>query len=186
MRPRSGRAYSKVVAAHAGRMYPRAMRTSHLLVGVATAASIALLGCGETVIDSSKVEKSIGRTVIDQAGVHVKSVSCPKDPKAKKGATFTCTVTATDGTKGDATVTQSDDDGNVRTSAPFLHTRDAEAQIAAQIKKQAGVTVKVTCREIVIAKAGEKFRCKASDGKVTRDIQVTMTDDQGNFTAKIV
>ena len=105
------------------------MRISHLLVGVAAAASIAVLGCGETVIDSSKVEKSIGRTVIDQAGVHVKSVSCPKDPKAKKGATFTCTV---------------------------------------------------------IAKAGEKFRCKASDGKVTRDIEATMTNDEGNFTAKIV
>ena len=162
------------------------MRTSHLLVGVGTAASIALLGCGETVIDSSKVEKSIGRTVIDQAGVHVKSVSCPKDPKAKKGATFTCTVTATDGSKGEAVVTQTDDDGNVRTAAPFLHTRDAEAQIAAQIKKQAGVPVQVTCREIVVAKAGEKFRCKASDGKVTRDIEATMTNDQGNFTAKIV
>src|ERR1700710_336212 len=125
------------------------MRTSRLLAALAAAAgSLAVAGCGDTVIDSGKVEKSIGKTVIAQAGVHVKSVSCPKDPKAEKGKTFTCEVIAKDGTKGDVVVTQKDAKGTVRIAAPFLHTREAEASIAEQIKKQTDVTVTVTCQEI--------------------------------------
>ncbi len=160
--------------------------TRSLAALAAAAASFAAVGCGETVIDSGKVEKSIGRTVIDQAGVRVKSVSCPENPKAKKGATFTCTVVGKDGTKGEAVVTQRDDEGNVRTSAPFLHTREAEASIAEQIKKQTKVTVTVTCPEIVVPKVGAKFPCKASDGKLTRDVESTMTDAQGNFRFKLL
>ena len=167
-------------------MYARAMRT-HLLAGLAAAtASLAVVGCGETVIDSAKVEKAIGRTVIDQAGVRVKSVSCPENQPAKKGDTFTCTVVAKDDTKGQAVVTQKDDKGNVATAAPFLHIRNAEGLIAQQIKKQIDATVTVTCPEIVVPKAGAKFRCQASDGKQTRQVENTMNDDKGNFSFKLV
>jgi len=170
-------------------MYARAMPTTRSLAGLAaaaTAGSLAVLGCGETVIDSGKVEKAIGRTVIDQAGVRVKSVSCPKDTPAKKGDTFSCTVVGKDGTEGQAVVTQKDDKGNVGTAAPFLHVREAEGSIAAQIKKQTGVTVTVACPEIVVPKAGGKFRCEASDGKQARQVETTMTDDQGNLRFKLL
>jgi hypothetical protein len=160
--------------------------TRWLAALLAAAASLAAVGCGETVIDSGKVEKSIGRSVIDQTGVRVKSVSCPEDKAAKKGDTFTCTVVARDGTKGEATVTQKDDKGNLGTEAPFLHIRNAEGLIAAQIKKQTKVTVKVSCPEIIVVKTGGKFRCKASDGKLTRQVETTMTDDQGNLRFKLL
>ncbi len=152
----------------------------------AAAASLVAVGCGEKVIDSGKVEKTIGRSVIDQTGARVKSVSCPKDQAAKKGDTFTCTVVATDGTKGEATVTQKDDEGNLGTAAPFLHIRDDERLIATQIKQQTKVTVTVTCPEIVVLKVGGKFRCTASDGKLTRQVETTMTDDQGNLRFKLL
>ena len=156
------------------------------LAGLAVAAALAAAGCGETVIDSAKVEKFIGKSVIDQAGVRVKSVSCPKDRPAKKGDTFTCTVVGKDGTKGQATVTQRDDEGNVGTTAPFLHMREVEGAIVDQIKQQADATVTVTCPEIVVPKAGGTFRCEATDGSRTRQVESTMTDAKGNLRFKVL
>src|ERR1700709_1847853 len=119
-------------------------RTLALVAGL-VAAPTAVLGCGETVIDTDKAERFISKTVGDQAGVRVKSVACPKDVKATKGVTFRCTVTGRDGTKGAVVVSQQDDKGNVHVSAPFLHTREAEVSIAEQIKKQTKAVVSVTC-----------------------------------------
>ena len=163
------------------------MRISRSLAGLAAAtASLAVAGCGETVIDSAKLEKSIGRTVIDQTGVRVKSVSCPKDRAAKKGDKFTCTVVGRDGTKGQAVVTQRDDEGNVGTAAPFLHIRNAEGAIVDQIKQQTGAAVTVTCPEIIVPKAAAKFRCEATDGTRERQVEVTLTDDKGNLRFKVL
>jgi hypothetical protein len=162
------------------------MRSSQLCSGlVLAAASLAVLGCGETTIDGGKATKFIGKTVTDQAGVRVKSVTCPENLKAKKGATFTCTVLAKDGTKGTVLATQQDDKGNVRIAAPFLHTREAEAAIATQISKQVKATVTVTCPEIVVPKKGGTFKCEGTDGSKTRPIAVTMTDANGAFTFKV-
>ena len=152
----------------------------------ATATSLAVAGCGETVIDSGKVEKSIGKTVIDQTGIRVKSVSCPAGRVAKKGDTFTCKVVAKDGTTGQAVVTQRDDEGSLGTEAPFLHIREVEGAIVDQIKQQADATVTVSCPEIVVPKAGGKFRCKATDGARTRQVETTMTDDEGNLRFKVL
>jgi Domain of unknown function (DUF4333) len=162
------------------------MRIPQLLAGLAVAASFAALGCGEAVIDSAKVEKSIGKSVIDQTGVRVKSVSCPKDRAVKKGDTFTCTVVAKDDTKGKAVVTQRDDKGNLATEAPFLHIRGVEGAIAEQIKQQTKATVTVACPEIVVPKTGAKFRCEASDGKLKRQVETTMTDARGNLRFKLL
>jgi hypothetical protein len=162
------------------------MRITRRLAGPAAIASLAVVGCGETVIDAGKVEKLITKAVIDQTGVRVTSVACPEGRALKKGDTFTCTVLAKDGTKGQAVVVQRDDEGSVKTTAPFLHIRNAERAIADQIKEQAGATVTVTCPEIVVAKTGRKFRCQATDGTRTRQVETTMTDDTGNIRFKVL
>jgi hypothetical protein len=161
------------------------MLPSRTYSGLAVAASFAVLGCGEMVIDSGKAEKLITKTVTEQTGVRVRSVSCPKDPKEKKGARFTCAVTATDGTKGVALAVQRDDKGYVVVSVPFLHVRTDAAHIAQEIEQQTGATVKVTCPEIVVPRKGGSFECHET-GTRTRLIEVTMTDDVGNvrFTEK--
>lgn len=74
----------------------------------------------------------------------------------------------------------------MKTTAPFLHIRNAEQAMADQIKKQANVTVTVTCPEIVVPKAGGKFRCEATDGTRTRQVETTTTDDQGNIRFKVL
>jgi NAD(P)-dependent dehydrogenase (short-subunit alcohol dehydrogenase family) len=162
------------------------VRPSQLSRGLAAVAALAAAGCGVTVVDSKRVEAYIAETVTDEAGVRVTSVVCPKDPKARMGATFTCEVTAADGTTGDAVGTQRDNRGGVAVSAPFLPTRRTEDSIADQIQQQTGATAKVRCPDIVTLKAGGTFHCMARDGTRTRKVRTTMTDNRGNVRFKLL
>jgi hypothetical protein len=155
------------------------------LACITVMASLVATGCGETTIDSEKAQSFISKTVSEQAGVKVKSVTCPDDIKGEKGGTFTCVVTATDGTKGDVKVVQRDDEGNVRVSAPFLHVREAETSIADEIKKQTDAVVTVTCPEIIVPAKDATFDCEGSDGSKTRKIVLTTTNTSGAFTFKV-
>jgi hypothetical protein len=162
------------------------VRPSLLSCGLAAATTLAAAGCGPNVVDSDSVQAFIAKNVTDTNGARVKSVSCPKDPKARMGETFTCRVTGADGTTGTAVATQRDNRGGVSISMPFLRTGVTEESIADQINQQTGATVKVRCPEIVTLKAGGTFRCTTTRGKRTRKVQATMTDDRGNFDFKVL
>jgi hypothetical protein len=54
-------------------------------------------GCGETVIDSSKVGGAIQANLEKALHKKVSSVSCPSEQKVEPGATFTCTVSFSGG-----------------------------------------------------------------------------------------
>ena len=162
------------------------MRPPHTAVlAVVTASLVA--GCGDTKIDDAKGEKLISDLVEKKIGAQVASVKCPEDAVAKKGATFTCSVVASDKSKGDALVTAKDAEGNVNVSAPFLHIRDAESAIAQQlsVSERFKGAVKVACREIVVVEKGNTFPCKATSGSDSRDVAVTLTDGSGRFTYKL-
>ncbi|MGH2724858.1 MAG: DUF4333 domain-containing protein [Actinomycetota bacterium] len=80
----------------------------------------ALLGTGAcqfsfggSKLDTDKIEAEVTRGIEDQTGVAVQSVDCPDDVELEAGNTFTCTVTAEDGSTGQVDVTQQDDEGNV-------------------------------------------------------------------------
>lgn len=154
---------------------------------VAASGLIALAGCGSTSIDTHKAEGFIKTTVVTQVGAHVKSVSCPSSETAKKGASFTCTVTGTDGSKGAALVTERDDKGNVHVSAPFVHTREIEASIATGLAKKIKTRVRVACPEIITAQANAKFNCTATDphGDKAR-VEAIQKDAKGNVRYHVV
>jgi hypothetical protein len=97
---------------------PTISRFSGLAISAVLAVSLA--ACGETKIDSGKAESLIKKAAVN-AGVPVKTVSCPDNVKAKKGADFDCELTATDGSKATITVHQTDDNGNITTSAKDVH-----------------------------------------------------------------
>jgi Domain of unknown function (DUF4333) len=160
------------------------VRRARICSGLAVAATCAVLGCGATVVDSEAVEASIAEAATGDAGVRVKSVVCPKDPPARMGEKFTCVVTGTDDTKGDAVATQLDNRGGVSVSVPFVHTPNAEETIAFELE-QAGEAAKVRCPEIVVKKAGGTFRCRATGAKRTRTVRATMTDAKGNFRVEL-
>ena len=152
---------------------------------VALGATLALSGCTE-MIDADKGEEEISKAVRVQAGVPVKEVSCPEDVEVKKGGTFTCTVTAKDGTKGDVRVVQSDDEGNVKFDAPFIHMDEAEGSIVEQINaqvKDAG-EVTVDCPDIVVGEPGAPFTCKGLAGGKAFTVKAVQTDGKGKFTFK--
>lgn len=158
------------------------MRTTTVVIGVL--AALAVSGCAKE-IDAAKAEKFISKTVAAQVGAELKSVSCPSGLTAKKGETFECTVTGTDGTTGKTEVTEKDDQGNVSVSAPFIHPRDIERSIATDIKAQVGSAVKVSCPEIIVSDKGGKFGCEATSGSDKARVDVTQTDDQGNVDYKV-
>jgi hypothetical protein len=87
---------------------------------IAASAVTLLAGCGETVIDQGKAE-DFAKKVANGGSVKVKSVSCPKDAKAKKGATVECDLVYEDGAKGTITLHQTDDKGSVRAGSSDIH-----------------------------------------------------------------
>ncbi|MDX6664745.1 MAG: hypothetical protein QOG68_951, partial [Solirubrobacteraceae bacterium] len=80
----------------------------------------ALTGC-TTVIDNGKLEKAV-KDDFKQAGVPLKSASCPSDVEAKKGKTLDCTVVySSDGSSHKLTVHVNDSKGNVSYTKADLH-----------------------------------------------------------------
>ena len=93
-----------------------------LAMALVTALAAYAAGCstGEIQIDQKKAE-GLARQIASSGTVPVKSVSCPKHLKAKKGADFDCDLVYSDGTKGTITIHQLDDKGRIRTSAGDIH-----------------------------------------------------------------
>jgi hypothetical protein len=154
-------------------------RSIVLAVGIA-ALGAGAGGCGEQRIDVAKSAKLIQSAVEEQVGAEVRSISCPKEVKVKAKAAFTCAVTGRDGTKGAATVTQTDGKGTIRVSAPFLHKDEAELSIQTDLRKRAPRAT-VVCPDIVIVEAGGKFACQANLGEINATIDATQTNASGSF-----
>jgi hypothetical protein len=68
------------------------------------AVVVAVAGCGETVIDSSKVQAAIQANLEKALHHKVSSVSCPSEQKVTPGATFTCSVSFSGGRQATATL----------------------------------------------------------------------------------
>jgi hypothetical protein len=68
------------------------------------AVVLAVAGCGDTVIDSSKAEGAIQSNLEKSLHHKVSSVSCPSEQKVDPGATFDCTVDFANGKRATATL----------------------------------------------------------------------------------
>lgn len=78
------------------------------------ASAVLLLGACTAQINTAELEQQIKDELGSQSGVTPTSVDCPQDVAAEAGDTFECTAVADDGSVATITVTQSDDEGNVR------------------------------------------------------------------------
>jgi hypothetical protein len=88
----------------------------HLAVPGLIGAGALFAGCSST-LDSSSAEKSIQK-VYAQAGHPTKKVDCPDDVDAKKGKSFDCTITLSNGQTIKAHAVQTDDNGHFQISLP--------------------------------------------------------------------
>jgi hypothetical protein len=66
--------------------------------------AVVAVGCGDTVIDSSKAEGAIQSNLEKSLHHKVSSVSCPSEQKVEPGATFDCTVDFANGKQATATL----------------------------------------------------------------------------------
>jgi len=91
-------------------------------MALVTALAAYAAGCstGEIQIDQKKAE-GLARQIAGSGTVPVKSVSCPKHLKAKKGADFDCDIHYASGATGTSRIHQLDDKGRIRTSVSDLN-----------------------------------------------------------------
>jgi hypothetical protein len=93
-----------------------------LTVPLAVALVALVAGCGETTIDQKGAE-DLAKKVANSGTVKLKTVACPSDLKAKKGADFDCDLIYEDGTEATITLHQLDDEGHVRTTGGDIHVQ---------------------------------------------------------------
>ena len=148
-------------------------------VVVALASATAIAGCAKE-IDNKDAEAFLTDSISKQTGSTIKAVSCPDGISLKRGDTFDCSVTAADGTSGTVTVTQTNGDGGVSISTPFLPIARLANQIAARLSEQVDEKVTLECPDLVKVEKGGRFDCRGTNGEKTRRIIVTQKDDKGN------
>ena len=85
---------------------------AYVAIPAALAAAVGLAACGKTTIDTGSAEDSISDNIQKQLGQKPKSVDCPDDIEAKKGGTFQCKVTASNGSTATIKAVQTDDNGH--------------------------------------------------------------------------
>jgi len=71
---------------------------------LAAILALAVVGCGETVIDSAKTEDQLESGLKKEQGLDVTSADCPSDVEVKANTSFTCTVTLKGGETQTATL----------------------------------------------------------------------------------
>jgi hypothetical protein len=153
------------------------------LVPLSLLAAFALASCGQSTVDADRAQRFIRGVVVERVGARVATVTCPREAEKKKGGRFTCTVTGTDGSKGDVLVTQGEEDSDVfNVNPPFLHVREAEAVMEKQLGKRAkAADVSVACPQIVVTRKDALFRCKATSAGKARAVSARFTDEAGHF-----
>ena len=90
-----------------------AFRRTGALTLLTAAFALAVSGCGETIIDTSKTEDAIEQNLERATGRKVTAVECPSDVEVDKGATFDCEVSFAGGKRETATLKILNEDADV-------------------------------------------------------------------------
>jgi hypothetical protein len=83
---------------------PRAGCPLWFLVLAAALLSLAIAGCGETVVDSAKLGDAVQASLEKSIHEKIRTVECPSDQSVDPGATFACDVIFSDDRREVATL----------------------------------------------------------------------------------
>jgi hypothetical protein len=144
--------------------------------------------CGGGTLDVAKGEKLIATKIKEASGLDAR-VTCPRGVKLAKGTVTECEVKLGD-LPGRATITQTEGgDVSWELSQGYVYSKTAEERLGRELSKQAGGEVKVDCGDRArVSEPGKTFRCKATpaSGAPPIDVELTITDTQGTFDAKVL
>jgi hypothetical protein len=148
-----------------------------------------LVACGEKVVDTGKVEDLIRDGAANKR--LIRSVECPDEVKAEKGATFECTLRIRDGSEEKVTIRQIDGEGTVRVAGDRqtrlgrspretrIKAVNAERLIQSNSQKPLD---SIRCPEGVRLSRGASFDCRVTGADGSRGIvTIVQTDDLGNI-----
>ena len=118
-------------------------------------------GCGDKTVDSSAIEQAIEQQ-ITLAGTPVTGVKCPDDVKSEAGATFQCSVSASNGATGKVKVTETSRNhfqyavvpGSVQVPGTVV-----EKGVQEQLATQGVENATVNCPDNIIVKVGTTVTC---------------------------
>ena len=180
---------------------PAHRRRSGAIIGAVVAAVLvlgglavgALLLFGTKTLDTAEAQRQIAQLTQAQAGIAPTDVSCPADIAAESGATFTCSASL-DGQPISFTVTQTDDEGNVRIESDnsFVDVATVEAALAEQLGEEAGVEAVGTCdaggHSVLVDGIGTPISCTVTNATDASDsVEVTATvDESGAVSYEVV
>jgi hypothetical protein len=150
------------------------------LAGAIMVLGFTILACGK--IQHAKVEQSI-RDKLATKGLALTTLTCPDRP-IKKGDTFDCNGTDSDGQALTFHVEQTDEKGAVDWKLDGMIIN--KAKIGDSIEKTVGAAADVRCPEkTVVMKVGESFTCDVHVGSQVKKVDLTLTNDKGDVTWKI-
>jgi len=138
-------------------------------------------------IDITKVQRLIGNLLIAQTGAQVRSITCPRIVVARRGASFTCTAMGVDRTVVAVLITQRDENGNVRVTAPnLLHSGQIATALAKRLSLSTKLAVRVRCPDLLNVHKGTALTCTATPPSgAARKVAVTITDARGTYSYRL-
>jgi hypothetical protein len=160
--------------------------------GLRPAAHGLRTAAGTTTLDMAEAERQIAQLTEEQSGVAPTDVSCPADVEARSGATFSCSASVED-QPITFTVTQTDDEGNVRIDGDntFVDVATVEASLDEQLGEVAEVAVVSTCETdghtVLVDGVGTPIPCTVVNAGDTSDsVEVTATvDENGDVSYEV-
>lgn len=139
---------------------------------------------GGRTVDATQVEDGI-KSDLSTSSVKVTSVNCPGDVQVRQGATFTCSVSLSNGGSGKVTVTQEGANRYTYAFAPGsvqIPGTAAASAIQESLAAQGAPNAKVTCPQNIIVKVGTTVTCDVSGAQGKAAGTVTYTFSEANGT----
>lgn len=171
------------------------MPTAAMALGAAVAA-LALAACGgddtrstttanaqAQTVDTAAVENGIEQQ-LSTTQAKVTAAACPKEVSVKRGSTFKCSVTWSNGATGKVEVTQ--EGANRYTYKPVSGSvkvpgSTVEKSLDAQLAKEGAPDAQANCPDTIIVKVGTTVTCdlNTAGGATAGTVTFTFSSDEG-------